>query len=85
MQTLFLVRHGLTAPNKQQRYSGISGVCLSELGREQSLLLKEVLCQESITSLYTSQPTDVCHVSFIFGLPQRLAIIKSGLMEGMIH
>jgi broad specificity phosphatase PhoE len=54
MQTLFLVRHGITALNEQQRYCGVSDVCLSALGRRQSLLLRDLLRQEEFTSLYIS-------------------------------
>jgi alpha-ribazole phosphatase len=51
---LWLVRHGLTDWNVQQRFCGRSDVPLSARGRAQALWVAEQLLQESIAAIYTS-------------------------------
>ena len=51
---IWLVRHGLTAWNTQQRFCGHRDVPLSELGRAQALWTAEQLQKESICAIYTS-------------------------------
>ena len=69
MQAICLILHHIAALNTQRRYCGVSHVCLSALDPEQSLF---------------QNPLTYVTSAFIFGLLWRPAIIKSGLMEGMI-
>ncbi len=51
---LWLVRHGLTEWNTQQRYCGHRDIPLSAQGRAQALWLAERLQKEMISAIYTS-------------------------------
>lgn len=51
---LWLVRHGLTKWNTQQRYCGHRDIPLSAQGRAQALWLAERLQKEMISAIYTS-------------------------------
>jgi alpha-ribazole phosphatase len=51
---LWLVRHGLTEWNSQQRFCGHRDIPLSEQGRLQAHWLAEQLQKESISAIYTS-------------------------------
>lgn len=51
---LYLVRHGATQLTAEDRFSGESGVDLSEEGRWQAELLGERLRRENVTAIYAS-------------------------------
>jgi alpha-ribazole phosphatase len=51
---LWLVRHGLTHWNVQQRFCGHSDIPLSARGQAQALWIAEQLLKESISAIYTS-------------------------------
>lgn len=51
---LLLVRHGATTATQEGRFSGSSGVELSEQGRSQAARLGERLAQQNITAIYSS-------------------------------
>jgi alpha-ribazole phosphatase len=51
---LWLVRHGLTEWNMQQRFCGHRDIPLSAQGRAQALWIVEQLLKESISAIYTS-------------------------------
>ena len=51
---LWLVRHGLTAWNAQQRFCGHSDIPLSARGRVQAHWLAQLLQGEAISTMYTS-------------------------------
>jgi len=51
---LWLVRHGLTDWNVQQRFCGHSDIPLSGQGQVQALWIAEQLLQENISAIYTS-------------------------------
>ena len=51
---LFLVRHGATSATEEGRFSGSTGVELSEQGRWQAARLGERLAQQNITAVYSS-------------------------------
>src|ERR1700694_2280008 len=51
---LWLVRHGLTDWNMQQRFCGHRDIPLSAQGRAQALWTAEQLLKESISAIYTS-------------------------------
>ncbi len=54
IRRLWLVRHGLTDWNTQQRYCGHRDIPLSAQGRAQALWLAERLQKEMISTIYTS-------------------------------
>lgn len=55
MTTLFLIRHGETVWNHEQRIQGQVDVSLSEAGKRQTLLLRERLCRRARPSaVYSS-------------------------------
>jgi broad specificity phosphatase PhoE len=51
---LFLVRHGATTATEEGRFSGSTGVELSEQGQWQAALLGERLSKQNITAIYSS-------------------------------
>jgi alpha-ribazole phosphatase len=51
---LWLVRHGLTDWNVQQRFCGHSDISLTVRGQEQAQWIAEQLLKESISAIYTS-------------------------------
>ena len=51
---LYLVRHGATQRTAEDRFSGASGVDLSQEGRVQALRLAERLNDEGLSAVYTS-------------------------------
>lgn len=56
-QRLWLVRHGITEWNTQQRFCGRSDIPLSAAGRAQARWLARRLQREEISSIYTSDLT----------------------------
>lgn len=56
-QRLWLVRHGFTEWNAQQRFCGHSDIPLSAAGRAQAHWLAQRLQREEISSIYTSDLT----------------------------
>lgn len=51
---LWLIRHGSTDWNSEQRYCGHTDVPLSVEGQQQALWLGDILRQETISTIYTS-------------------------------
>lgn len=54
MARFFLVRHGQTAWNKDQRFRGRKDIGLSDKGREEAGLVADALENEGIEHLYAS-------------------------------
>jgi len=54
MSTLLLVRHGETALNSSERYWGHTDVKLGALGIKQAERLRELLAEENIDAIYSS-------------------------------
>ncbi|MFN3476243.1 MAG: alpha-ribazole phosphatase [Candidatus Methylomirabilales bacterium] len=54
MVRLILVRHGVTAWNKGDRFQGTRDISLSPEGKEQAHLLAERLAQEELHAIYSS-------------------------------
>ena len=54
VRRFWLVRHGLTTWNRQQRFYGHSNVPLSPQGQAQACWLAQQLCKEIISTIYTS-------------------------------
>jgi probable phosphoglycerate mutase len=64
---LYLVRHGATQLTAEDRFSGASGVDLSDEGRRQASLLGERLREESICSVYSSPLSRTMETARIIG------------------
>ena len=54
MGTLFIVRHGQTVWNKEDRIQGHTDIALSERGVQQARLLRERLAAARLDAAYTS-------------------------------
>ena len=54
MIRLLLVRHGLTQWNEEKRYLGNSDIPLSEVGKQQAVVLAQELHEEHFDKIYTS-------------------------------
>lgn len=51
---LYLIRHGQSAGNAEGRFGGHSDTPLSPLGEKQALATAELLCDEGIAAIYSS-------------------------------
>jgi broad specificity phosphatase PhoE len=79
---LFLVRHGATQLTAEDRFSGATGVDLSEEGREQARRLAERLAGEKIGAVYTSPLSRTRETAAILAEPHGLeAVARDGLRE----
>lgn len=54
MERLYLIRHGETAWNRENRPQGISDVPLSDVGKRQARAVGEALSSEPLVALYAS-------------------------------
>ena len=54
LKNLYIIRHGETDWNKNQRFQGQTDVKLNDTGREQALALKPMMLQLQIESVYAS-------------------------------
>ncbi|HKR64467.1 MAG TPA: histidine phosphatase family protein, partial [Thermoanaerobaculia bacterium] len=64
---LYLVRHGATQLTAEDRFSGATGVDLSDEGRKQAELLGERLHDENITAIYCSPLSRTVETAHIVG------------------
>jgi len=71
---LWLVRHGLTDWNVQQRFCGHSDIPLSARGREQSLWIAKQLLKENISVIYTSDMMRACETAEIIASQRASAV-----------
>lgn len=62
---LLLVRHGATTATEEGRFSGSSGVELSDQGRWQAARLGERLSQQNISAIYSSPLSRALHTARI--------------------
>jgi len=74
IRRLWLVRHGLTDWNTQQRYCGHRDIPLSAQGRAQALWLAERLQKEMISTIYTSDLVRARETAEIIALQRTPAI-----------
>ncbi len=83
MQTIFLVRHGETQWNAEDRIQGqIQHVKLNEEGIRQSKLLARRLAKEKINLIYSSPQERALQTAEMIAEPHGLAIVThSGLAE----
>lgn len=79
---VFLVRHGATVLNAEDRFAGATDVALSDEGREQARRLAERLGQEEISAIYSSPLGRTVETAQILAVPHQLEIqVRDGLRE----
>ncbi len=79
---LFLLRHGETQANLEQRYQGQGESHLSELGIEESEALSDFLAKEDFSAIYSSTLSRSYETAKIIAKPHGLDVTKiSGLIE----
>jgi len=88
---MILIRHGITAWNKERKYCGSSDVCLSPEGKKQAKKLQQRLAMEKIDKVYSSNKKRALQTAKIIfskdkvdGLHQ-LNEIDFGCFEGLTH
>src|SRR6476659_80666 len=79
---LYLVRHGATQRTAEDRFSGDTGVDLSDEGRRQAALLGERMRDEQLTAIYSSPMSRAVETARIVAGPAGLEIrTRDGLRE----
>ena len=82
MTRLYLVRHGATQLTAEDRFSGATGVDLSDEGRAQVQRLAERLAGDKIMAIYVSPLGRTVETAQILARPHRLTpILRDGLRE----
>ncbi len=80
--TIYLVRHGRTKANKEERFSGRTDEPLLEEGRLQARQTGELLASRSISAVYTSPMARTVDTSRIIArIVQAPMIVEHGLAE----
>jgi phosphoserine phosphatase len=79
---LFLIRHGETQANLEQRYQGQGESPLSELGRQEAEELSKFISKEHFDAIYSSTLLRSYETANIIAKPHKLAVTKiPGLVE----
>jgi phosphoserine phosphatase len=79
---LFLIRHGETQANIEQRYQGQGESHLSELGIEEAEELSKFLSSENLSAIYSSTLSRSYETGRIIAKPHKLDVTKiDGLKE----
>lgn len=79
---LFLIRHGETQANIEQRYQGQGESHLSELGIEESEELSNFLAKEEFCAIYSSTLSRSYETAKLIAKPHNMEVIKiKGLIE----
>ncbi len=73
---IFLLRHGETQANIEQRYQGQGESHLSELGIEESEELSNFLAKEDFCSIYSSTLSRSYETAKLIARPHKLDVIK---------
>jgi len=82
MTRLYFARHGATQLTAEDRFSGATGVDLSDEGRAQVQRLAERLAGDKIVAIYVSPLGRTVETAQILARPHRLTpIIRDGLRE----
>lgn len=92
LKNIYVVRHGETDWNKNQKFQGRTDIKLNELGREQSLSLKPFMQQLQIEAVYSSTLSRAIETAEIatqdLKLPiqkeERLCETNIGILEGLV-
>jgi len=79
---LYFVRHGATQLTAEDRFSGATGVDLSDEGRHQVQRLAERLRGDAVKAIYSSPLGRTVETARILAQPHRLTpILRDGLRE----
>jgi len=82
MTRLLFVRHGATQLTAEDRFSGATGVDLSDEGRAQVQRLAERLADHKIAAIYVSPLGRTVETAQILARPHRLTpVVRDGLRE----
>lgn len=76
MLRLWIVRHGVTRWNQQDRYQGSSDVPLNRRGRKQALQLAERLADQKIKAIYTSDLARAVQTAKIIAARVQLPVVR---------
>src|ERR1041384_1949546 len=79
---VFMVRHGATVVNAEDRFAGATDVALSDEGRQQARRLADRLGQERISAVYASPLGRTVETAKILAAPHKLEVqVRDGLRE----
>ena len=79
---VFMVRHGATVLNAEDRFAGATDVALSDEGREQAKRLSERLDQKKIVAVYASPMGRTVETAKILSAPHKLEVqVRDGFRE----
>lgn len=92
-KNIYVIRHGETDWNKNQRFQGQTDVKLNEAGREQATKLRQIVQQLQIESVYTSSLSRAFETAELATTDLKLSIQKDdrlretniGDAEGLTH
>jgi broad specificity phosphatase PhoE len=82
---LLLVRHGATSLTAENRFSGDTGVDLSEEGRAQVRQLAARLRDSSIAAVYSSPLTRTAETAAILAAPHELTAVHEPALKEISH
>jgi broad specificity phosphatase PhoE len=82
---VYLVRHGATALTAEDRFSGASGVDLSDEGREQVQRLAARLSAEKLAAVYCSPLSRTLETAEILAAPHRLVPSRRDGLKEISH
>jgi len=93
IKTIYVIRHGETDWNKNQRFQGQTDVKLNETGREQALALRPVINSLQIESVYSSPLSRAFETAQLATQDLKLSIhqddrlreVNIGEAEGLTH
>jgi probable phosphoglycerate mutase len=79
---VFMVRHGATVLNAEDRFAGATDIELSDEGREQARRLAERLGNEKISAIYASPLGRTVETAQILAAPHKLEVqLRDGFRE----
>jgi broad specificity phosphatase PhoE len=90
---LYLIRHGETHWNKEERVQGKSDIALTDLGRQQAACLAEVLSHENIAAVYSSPMIRAVETASTIARPHGLEVrqecalleLDEGELDGLTY
>ena len=93
IKTIYVIRHGETDWNKNQRFQGQTDVKLNETGREQALALRPVINSLQVESVYSSPLSRAFETAQLATQDLKLSIhqddrlreVNIGEAEGLTH
>lgn len=93
IKNIYVIRHGETDWNKNQRFQGQTDIKLNDAGREQAAKLRQIIQQLQIESVYTSSLSRAFETAELATTDLKLSIQKDdrlretniGDAEGLTH